>query len=233
MLETINNLEELWRYVNKINNNYFPENKLMPILGGGQTNNPFVMFVFINPTERNISSNKNWNGLRAPFIGLKHIWNIFYQANLIDEKVINKINFTKLWDVSFANEVYNHLKEKELYFTNIVKWTGHNAELPASEKIKLFLPILKKEIEIIKPKYIVTFGLIPFKELVKENIKLKDFFSDFKEKGLLKIYNIKVNSFEAKIIPCYFPVGRGNPKRAIEILKSIKNLKESEINVTN
>lgn len=217
-----NDLDSLWAQVDRLHRDYFPENELMPILGNGKTHNPRVMFIFINPTIRNISSNKDWRGPRFPFIGTKQVWRVFYKAGLFDKELMDKINNQSDWSVEFTNQVLEFLKRKGFYFTNIVKWTGHNASLPESKKIKLFLPVLKREIGIVRPKCIVTFGLIPFVNLTKQSIRLSDYYQRAVKSRTLQGYSLKLDGFRTSVIPCYFPIGRGNPKRAIELLKLIK-----------
>lgn len=224
MVQNCKSLEELWEIVDDINKQHFPENNLMPILGNGEIFRPKVMFVFINPTHANISSDQNWRGPRFPFIGTKPIWRIFHRAGMFDDELIHRINNSKFWSLEFTNEVLDFLKSKSFYITNIVKWTGHDATLPDSEKIKLFLPILKREIEIVQPQYIVTFGLIPFENMTKQKIKLGDYYSEIMQDKKLRFFDIKYGNFETKVIPCYFPVGRGNPKKAVEILKLTDSL---------
>ena len=216
----INSLYQLWQHVHELNKQNFPNNKLMPIVGNGKTFKPKVMFVFINPTKRNISSDKNWKGPRFPFIGTKQIWRIFHRSGLFDDELMHEINNSSIWSVEFTNKVLNFLQKQEFYITNIVKWTGEDATLPDSEKINLFLPTLEKEIEIVQPEYIVTFGLIPFERLTKQKIKLKNYYSEVINNKKLKFYLFK----SSKIIPCYFPVGRGDPKKSVEILKLVKEL---------
>ena len=121
-------------------------------------------------------------------------------------------------------QVLDFLKSKSFYFTNIVKWTGHNAVLPNQEKIKLFLPVLQREIEVVQPKYIVAFGLIPFENITGQKIRLNDYFVEIMENKKLNFFENRIGEYRAKIIPCYFPVGRGNPQRAVEILKLVNNL---------
>ncbi|MBN1644964.1 hypothetical protein JW851_02925 [Candidatus Woesearchaeota archaeon] len=218
-------LMELWKHVEKINSTNFPKNNLKPIMGNGKIDNPKIMFVFINPTIRNISSNPSWKSFRAPFIGTKQVWRIFHKAGLFDSELIYRINNSAVWSVGFAETVYKFLEKKGFYFTNIVKWTGQDAALPDSQKIGLFLPILEKEIELVNPKYIVAFGLIPFKHLTKKDIKLSDYFLKVKKNNRLDSFDVQIGSKTRKIIPCYFPVGRGNPKKAVEILKLVNQLK--------
>jgi len=224
MVRNCTNLEELWGYVKGLNRKHFPDNKFAPILGNGKTNKPKIMFVFINPTARNISSDKSWRGPRFPFIGTKQIWKVFYRAGLFNKELIDKINTSSDWSVEFTNQVLRFLRNKQIYLTNIVKWTGHDAALPNSEKIRMFLPVLRKEIEIVKPRYIVAFGLIPFESLTKSKIRLSGYYERATKSKTLTTYHIRVGDFKARVIPCYFPIGRGNPERAIELLKLVKKL---------
>lgn len=225
MIQNCQTLEQLWNVVDELNQKHFPGNSLKPILGGGKTVRPKFMFVFINPTRVNISSDQNWLGPRFPFIGTKAVWRVFHKADLFDDKLMEKIDASKSWwSLDLTDEVLNFLKAKSLYLTNIVKWTGTDATLPDSKKIKLFLPILEREIEIVQPQYIVTFGLIPFENITHQKIKLIDYYSDVIENKKLRPFETEYNGFKTKIIPCYFPVGRGNPKKAVEILKLINNL---------
>ncbi len=222
MIAKCKNLAELWNIVHQINKNNFPDNNLMPILGGGKTKKPKYMFVFINPTVKNISSDRNWKGPRFPFIGTKQVWRIFHRAGLFDDDLMFKINNSSSWSLGFTNKVLSFLKSKSFYFTNIVKWTGSDATLPNSEKIKLFLPILEREIQMVQPQQIITFGLIPFENMTGKKIKLIDYYSDVMKGKKLKLYEAKYGSFRTKIIPCYFPVGRGDPRKAVEILRLLK-----------
>jgi uracil-DNA glycosylase family 4 len=123
------------------------------------------------------------------------------------------------WSVGLANEFLGFLVKRRMYLTNLVKWTGSDAALPDSKKVKLFLPVLEREIEIVKPRRIVTFGLMPFESLTGIKIRLSDYFKKAIKTGRLKTYDININGFKARIIPSYFPVGRGNPRRAVELLK--------------
>jgi len=217
-------LDELWEHVSELNRKSFPGHELQPILGGGKTINPKFMFVFINPTSANISSGKGWKGPRFPFIGTKQVWRVFHNAGILDRRLMDGINSDHNWSLEFTDEILSFLKKKDIYLTNIVKWTGQDATLPDSEKIRLFLPVLKREIEIISPEYVITFGLIPFERLTGQKIKLADYYSEAMKSGRLKHFDLQVDSVKTKVIPCYFPVGRGDPKRATEILKLVNKL---------
>lgn len=50
----------------------------------------------MNPTGKNVASYDGWKGLKAPWIGTKNIWNLFYNLNLLDGKIfIPKLNYLK------------------------------------------------------------------------------------------------------------------------------------------
>ena len=213
----------LWEQVHKLHHRYFPGHHLAPILGGGQTKNPQIMFVFINPTARNISSDLNWKGPRFPFIGTKQIWRIFHRAGFLTPSLISLIEKNSRWSVEFAKELESFLQAQGLYLTNLVKWTGPDGSLPDRNKIDLFRPLLVREIEIVAPKYVVTFGSLPFKYLTGKTIKLGDYYDQVVRHGL-QSEEVQVGSAKTKVIPCYFPVGRGNPRRATEILKLVNLL---------
>jgi len=80
---------------------------LFSIYGAGCIDNPNVMFIFMNPTGRNISSIPSWKGLRAPWIGTKQVWDIFENLGLLKSEIYLKIKSIKPeeWDSDFANEV--------------------------------------------------------------------------------------------------------------------------------
>ncbi|MBU0461385.1 MAG: uracil-DNA glycosylase family protein [Nanoarchaeota archaeon] len=220
-LDDITTLDELWKLVLELNQKHFPDNDLMPILGGGATHRPKVMFVFINPTVRNISSGRKWKGPRFPFIGTKQVWRIFHKAGFFDDELVKETNSNPGWSLEFTRQVQDFLREKGIYLTNIVKWTGSDAQLPTSDKIKLFLPLLKKEIEIVRPEHIVTFGLIPFENMTGQKIRLSEYHDKVMKDKKLSYYYLDSSCGKIKVIPSYFPVGRGDPKKAIDVLRLV------------
>lgn len=59
------NLEALNKEYDKLQLKYGVK-ELDSIYNGGCAKNPDICFVFMNPTARNIASNKEWNGLKSP-----------------------------------------------------------------------------------------------------------------------------------------------------------------------
>ena len=60
--------------------------------------------------------------------------------------------------------------------------------------------------------------------MTNQKIKLIDYYSEIMDKKKLRFFDREYNGFKTGIIPCYFPVGRGEPKKAVEILKLIDSL---------
>jgi uracil-DNA glycosylase family 4 len=60
----------------------------------------------------------------------------------------------------FLNEMLAmiNLKREDVYITNIVKYRPPNNRDPLPEEKKAFLPYLERQLEIIKPKLIITLG---------------------------------------------------------------------------
>ena len=213
-------LEELWaKGVFAIHEKHFPGHELMPIMGNGQCSEPEVMFVFINPTHRNASSVRSWMGPRFPFIGTKQVWSVFHRAGLLGDELAYRIRHGAAWDLELTRNVLRELQARSLYLTNVVKWTGHDAALPAKEMVELFMPILQREIEIVRPRRIVAFGQLPFTNLTRLKVKLADYYADAVRTGVLKTFECAVTATGSQVVPCYFPVGRGNPSRAVDLLK--------------
>jgi uracil-DNA glycosylase family 4 len=222
----ISDVRSLNEYIEHFNEQYYPESNLKPIIGGGKSDCPEVMMVFINPTKRNIASDPSWTGLRVPWIGITPIWKVFNESGLVSDHMLDEIlRIKKSWTPEFTQQIYGALEESGIYITNIVKWAGEDATLPEKEKIKRYLPILEKEIELVRPKHIVAFGAIPYNNLTGDKKSFKEIYRDFEIITKLPLKGIMVNTFKTKIVPCYFPVGMGrfNRPQAIKILQTLQD----------
>ena len=83
-------LDDLNKEYDKLQLKY-GDKELDAIYNGGCSKNPGICFVFMNPTKRIIAANKEWRGLKSPFIGVKSIWDLFFNLDLVDEEIYNKI----------------------------------------------------------------------------------------------------------------------------------------------
>ena len=196
--------------------------ELDSIYNGGCTISPDVCFVFMNPTGRNIASDKSWKGLKSPWIGTKNIWDLFYEVKLLDKDIYNKIKTIKgnEWTETFAKEVYDNVKKYKYFITNLGKCTQIDARPLPDSVYKQYLHLLEKEIEIIHPKVIILFGNQVSSIVLNEKISVSQCR---KQKFIKEINNKKYECYSV-----FYPVGNGrfNIKKSIEdinyILSKIK-----------
>ncbi len=88
------------------------------------------------------------------------------------------------------------LERKDLYITNTVKIRPTRISPagrivnrpPTKEEIALFLPWLKKEIALVKPKCVCTLGNVPLKALAGNEYTIGDVHGQFIEKDGMLIY---------------------------------------------
>ncbi|HCC08040.1 MAG TPA: hypothetical protein DEP72_07800 [Clostridiales bacterium] len=193
------------------------------IYGCGEINNPKVCLVFMNPTARNVASDKNWTGIKAPWIGTKNVWNMFYQLGLIDKDTIEQINFRKPldWDYQFVEEVYKKVYSNSMYITNLSKATQIDARALPNDVFKKYTDLFKQEINSVNPRVIITFGNQVSSVLLNKDIKVSEYRKRYE---MLEIKGVLF-----KVFPVYYPVGQGmrNIKMAKEDIEWILN--ENEI----
>ena len=209
-------IEELNKEYDKLQCLYGDKN-LKSIYNGGCINNPDICFVFMNPTGRNIASSPNWNGRRSPWIGTKNIWKLFYKINLLDECIYEKIIQKKPceWNEEFADVIYDNVEKHKYFITNLGKCTQVDARVIPNSVYEKYLNLLLKEIEIIKPKIIITFGNQVSSILLNKNISVSQCRKQY--------YTLNVSNNIYKVYPVYYPIGNGmmNIDKAIEDLKYI------------
>jgi len=209
-------LDELKIKYDRLQNKYGSK-KLDSIYYGGQDNNPDMMFVFMNPTGRNIASSKEWKGIKAPWLGTKNIWKLFFQVGLLDEdiylEIINKKSSD--WDYEFANKVYDNVKKYNFFITNLGKCTQDDARIISDDVYKKYLKLLFEEIEIVKPKIIILLGNQVSSIVLNEKISV----SEVRKKEFIK----RIRDNDYRLFSVYYPVGNGifNMDKSIEDIKYI------------
>ena len=215
-------LEELNKEYDKLQNKYGAK-ELDSIYNGGYSNNPDICFVFMNPTGRNVASQKDWCGPKSPWIGTKNIWDLFIELDLIDKDLYDKIKTIKGsdWTPEFAEEVYDNVKQHKYFITNLAKCTQIDARPLPDSVYKSYLKLFYKELAIVDPKVIVLFGNQVSSIVLGENISVSKCRKECFEK--------EINGKIYKFYSVFYPIGNGR----FNIGKSIEDIKwiiEKELN---
>ena len=193
--------------------------ELDSIYNGGCEDNPDICFVFMNPTGKNIASNKYWLGRKSPWLGTKNIWKLFNKVGLLSVEKFNKIQDMKPkdWDYKFCDELYEEIDNKKIFITNLGKCTQVDARSLSDDVLKKYLKLLYKEIDIIKPKIIITFGNQVSSIILNKNISVST--------NRKICHSLDINNNKYKVYPVYYPVGNGifNMDKAIEDILWIIN----------
>jgi len=103
------------------------------------------------------------------------------------------------------DELLAHIKLKrdDIYITNIVKDRPTSNRDPKPEEIALYSPFLDRQIEIIKPKVIVTLGRFSMEYILKKfNLENE---LDIISKIHGKVFKTKTDFGSLHIIPLYHP----------------------------
>lgn len=197
--------------------------KLDSIYGAGCIDNPNILFVFMNPTSKNVASSKEWNGLKAQWLGTKNIWKLFYRIGLIDTSIYSIIETLKPseWDSTFALKLYQNICENKIYITNLGKCTQIDAKPLPNKVFKEYLNLLEREIDYIKPKMIITFGNQVSSIILNQNISVSQCRGSY--------YLKKINHIDYKVYPVYYPVGQGMRNIDTAISDILQIMKENNI----
>jgi len=194
-------------------------NPLQHVYGGGATRNPKYCFVLINPTHLNISTHPEYRGPRFPFIGVRQFWRILHRAGLLSGEVLRLIE-DKQWKKLTTQALLSELRRRGIYVTNLVKCAQPHPDLPANQVIQEDFPLLTKEISLINPELIVAFGQLPFKVLTGETVKLYEYYDALCAGSELKVsWFVTPEGKRFRVVPTFFPTGRGNPRLSTEILR--------------
>ncbi|MBQ3511199.1 MAG: hypothetical protein IJA30_02745 [Bacilli bacterium] len=201
-------LEELVKKYDKMQKKY-GDPKLDSINFGGCLENPDVCFVFMNPTARNVTSQKTWKGIKSPWVGTKNVWTLFNKLGLIDNEIYTRIRSIKGsdWTYEFAEEVYGQVAKNKFYITNLAKCTQVDARALPDSVYKDYLNLFLKEMEIVNPKVIILFGNQVSSVVLGEKISVSQVRKkEFLLKNKFKCYSV------------FYPVGNGsfNVDKSIE-----------------
>lgn len=173
------------------------------VYGCGEIDNPRICLVFMNPTGKNISASKSWKGIKAPWLGTKNVWKMLAQLGLYDNQLVHDITRKKPgeWDYAFAELVYKKVKEQSIYITNLSKATQSDARALPDKVFKGYYELFSKEIRLINPEIIITFGNQVSSIILNKSIKV----SECRKKH----HQLTIGNRSYKVFPVYYPVGQG------------------------
>ena len=209
-------MDELNKKYDKLQNK-FGSKTLNSVYGYGQRNEPKVVLVFMNPTKRNIATNKAWKGLRAQWLGTKQIWSFLTKCGLfgadINEEIQNKRPGE--WTPEFCERVYSEVAKRDVWITNLAKCSQEDARpLPDSVFVE-YKELLKEELLLLNPKKILFFGNQVSSIMLEQPISVS---CTRQRKFDLPIKDKVFDSYAV-----FYPVGNGrfNQDKAIEDIKEI------------
>jgi DNA polymerase len=201
-------ITSLFNEFNRLQNVHGDKN-LDAIYGCGEINNPDLCLVFMNPTSRNVSSNKNWRGIKAPWLGTKNIWKMLYQLDIINRELADKIASKEPsdWNHEFAKELYREVARNSIYITNLSKATQLDARHLTDSVFEDYRELFKKEISILDPRLIITFGNQVSSVILNRSVKVSDYRKKY------DILDVAGKKF--RVFTVYYPVGQGMRNMAI------------------
>jgi len=110
------------------------------------------------------------------------------------------------------------LSREDVFITNVVKCRPPNNRRPTEQEVEKCSHFLDEQIEILKPKFIITLGDVALKYMLKK-LKLKG-------KKLSEIHSIPFNLLNSIWIPTYHPAAAlHNARKREEILKDWEKIK--------
>lgn len=191
--------------------------ELNSVYGCGEKNNPQIALVFMNPTKRNVATDKTWKGIKAQWLGTKQIWEFLTKCGLFDEKINEEIKTKKPkdWTPEFCERVYDEVKNQGLWITNLAKCSQDDARPLSDEVFLKYKDLLYRELGIVKPQKIFFFGNQVSSLMLGEKITVST--------ARKKKFELDINGETFECYSVFYPVGNGrfNQHKAIEDIKQI------------
>ena len=197
------------------------DTSLCILYGTGKIKNPKVMFLFMNPTGRNVSTAKDWKGIRASWIGHKNTWKLLADIGVFDRKLSDIIQGMKPndWTPEFAETVYKDIAKRGSYITGFARCTQPDARKVHDEVFRESRDVTLEEIRLVNPNIIFSFGNQVSTHLLTMPIKVSDW------RG--KKHDLVIGKKIFSVYPTFYPVGLGFRNIGKAILDMKKVLKRS------
>jgi hypothetical protein len=209
-------IDHLKPAIDKLHNKH-GEKSLRVLYGTGCIKNPKVMFMFMNPTGRNVSTHKDWKGLRASWIGHKNTWKLLADIGVFDRKLSDTIQNMKPvdWTPAFAELIYKDIAKNKSYITGFARCTQPDARKVHDRVFRESREITLEEIKSVNPDIIFSFGNQVSTHLLNTPIKVSDCRT--------KKFDLAIDKKTFAVYPTFYPVGMGlrNIKKAIEDMRKV------------
>jgi hypothetical protein len=238
-----------------------------PVWSGGQSDHPDYALVFVNPTYRNQAVREDWpDELRAPHIGAKRMWEFFHACGLLPDYVPSSLLRSKdppacpdgkdipragenrsgsafslppdgHWTQDDAIRVYGAAADAGLYITNLVKACRTDSRLPSMPFARSYLTLLKDELGIVQPRYVVIMGGLVSSLMLERSFSPVAAYDHLRVTGRPLMFGQKNldsrpddetgshstsdSQRPAAMVPSYFPCGRGDPAKAKAIITAL------------
>ena len=207
----------------KINKQYdklqvkYGSKQLNSVYGAGCRQNAKVALVFMNPTKRNIATDKNWNGLKAQWLGTKQIWDFLTKCDLFDENLNKQIRSKRPtdWTEEFCEKVYAEVASKGVWITNLAKCSQDDARPLPDEIFLQYRDLLKDELALVSPQKVLLFGNQVASIVLEEKVSVS--------LARCKKFDLDLNGNVVEGYAVFYPVGNGrfNQDKAICDIKTI------------
>lgn len=199
----------------------YGDRSLRAVYGAGCLENPSICMIFMNPTGRTLSTLPDWQGIRAPWVGTKNIWRLFYGAGVISARDFEMVSSYKPadWTPEFAMHMYEAIAVKRVYVTSLGKCSQLDARPLPDRVFQAYLQQTYDEVFRLKPKCIVTFGNQVSSIFLQKKISVSAYAGVEHEELLIQ------NAI-FRVFPAYYPVGLGlrNISYSIARVKSLLSL---------
>ena len=189
------------------------------LYGTGCIKNPRVMLLFMNPTARNLSTHKDWKGIRASWIGHKNTWKLLADVGVFDRALSDTIQSMKPgdWTPEFAEIIYKNIAKNRAYITGFARCTQPDARKVHDQVFRDSREVTLEEIKAVNPDIVFAFGNQVASHLLDIPIKVSECRA--------QKYDLVIGRKTYPVYPTFYPVGMGlrNIKKAIfDIRKVLK-----------
>ena len=209
-------MEKINKQYDKLQDKYGSK-QLNSVYGAGCRQNAKVALVFMNPTKRNIATDKNWNGLKAQWLGTKQIWDFLTKCDWFDENLNKQLKSKRPtdWTEEFCEKVYAEVASKGVWLTNLAKCSQDDARPLPDEIFLQYRDLLKRELALVAPQKVLLFGNQVASIVLEEKVSVS--------LARCKKFDLDLNGNVVEGYAVFYPVGNGrfNQDKAICDIKTI------------